>query len=204
MEEEQVASVVDSAVASTGMDYEAENSTLPTGLPSSSEAFLSEMEKGCQPVPSDVHDMEYLESEIPGLDSSACNSGLSEPFVASSSALMDVEDASQEQVTSSGQGTQLNVLPSLSADKSEELSPRAAVADVNSLVSSTATSVGLSSHLVLPKMSAPVVILADEEKDQLQKLAFSRIIEAYKQIAIAGGSQLRCSLLINLGVEVFS
>ncbi|XP_034219881.1 uncharacterized protein LOC117631058 isoform X3 [Prunus dulcis] len=201
VEEEQVASVVDSAVASTGMDYEAENSTLPTGLPSSSEAFSSEMGKGCQPVPSDVHDMEYLESEIPGLDSSACNSGLSEPFVASSSALMDVEDASQEQVTSSGQGTQLNVLPSLSADKSEELSPRAAVADVNSLVSSTATSVGLSSHLVLPKMSAPVVILADEEKDQLQKLAFTRIIEAYKQIAIAGGSQLRCSLLINLGVE---
>lgn len=203
MEEEQVASVVDSAVASTGMDYEAEHSTLPTGLPFSSEALSSELEKGCQPVPSDVHDMEYLESEIPGLDSSACNSGLSEPFVASSSALMDVEDASQEQVTSSDQRTQLNVLPSLSADKSEELSPRAAVADVNSLVSSTATSVGLSSHLVLPKMSAPVVILADEEKDQLQKLAFTRIIEAYKQIAIAGGSQLRCSLLINLGVEVF-
>ncbi|BFG36416.1 hypothetical protein CerSpe_226900 [Prunus speciosa] len=201
VEEEQVASVVDSAVASTGMDYEAENSTLPTGLPSSSEAFSSEMEKGCQPVPSDVHDMEYLESEIPGLDSSACNSGLSEPFVASSSALMDVEDASQEQVTSSCQRTQLNVLPSLSADKSEELSPRAAIADINSLVSSTATSVGLPSHLVLPKMLAPVVILADEEKDQLQKLAFTRIIEAYKQIAIAGGSQLRCSLLINLGVE---
>ncbi|TQD68733.1 hypothetical protein C1H46_045734 [Malus baccata] len=171
----------------------------------------SEMEHGCPSLPSD-HDMEYLESEIPGLDS-ACNSG-SEPIIASSSTLMDVEDASQEQVTSvkvenasqeqvtsMGQRTPLNLLPSLSTDKSEELSPRAAVADV-SVLSSTATSVGLSHHLVLPKMSAPVVILSDEEKDWLQQLAFTRIIEAYKQIAVAGGSQIRCSLLISLGVEV--
>ena len=114
-----------------------------------------------------------------------------------------VENASQEQVTSMGQRTPLNIFPSLSVstDKSEELSPLAAVADV-SLLSSTATSVGLSYHLVLPKMSAPVVILSDEEKDRLQQLAFTRIIEAYKQIAVAGGSQIRCSLLISLGVEV--
>ncbi|KAM1442108.1 hypothetical protein ACFX13_010023 [Malus domestica] len=206
-EEEQVPDVVDSGVASTGMDYVFgdETAILPMRLPASSE-----MEHGCPSLPSD-HDMEYLESEIPGLDS-ACNSG-SEPIIASSSTLMDVEDASQEQVTSvkvenasqeqvtsMGQRTPLNLLPSLSTDKSEELSPRAAVADV-SVLSSTATSVGLSHHLVLPKMSAPVVILSDEEKDWLQQLAFTRIIEAYKQIAVAGGSQLRCSLLISLGVE---
>ncbi|XP_028945484.2 uncharacterized protein [Malus domestica] len=206
-EEEQVPDVVDSGVASTGMDYVFgdETAILPMRLPASSE-----MEHGCPSLPSD-HDMEYLESEIPGLDS-ACNSG-SEPIIASSSTLMDVEDASQEQVTSvkvenacqeqvtsMGQRTPLNLLPSLSTDKSEELSPRAAVADV-SVLSSTATSVGLSHHLVLPKMSAPVVILSDEEKDWLQQLAFTRIIEAYKQIAVAGGSQIRCSLLISLGVE---
>ncbi|KAM2777519.1 hypothetical protein PS2_009856 [Malus domestica] len=193
-EEEQVPDVVDSGVASTGMDYVFgdETAILPMRLPASSE-----MEHGCPSLPSD-HDMEYLESEIPGLDS-ACNSG-SEPIIASSSTLMDVENASQEQVTSMGQRTPLNLLPSLSTDKSEELSPRAAVADV-SVLSSTATSVGLSHHLVLPKMSAPVVILSDEEKDWLQQLAFTRIIEAYKQIAVAGGSQLRCSLLISLGVE---
>ena len=67
-----------------------ETAILPMGLPASSE-----MEHGCPSLPSD-HDMEYLESEIPGLDSSACNSG-SEPIIASSSTLMDVEDASQEQ-----------------------------------------------------------------------------------------------------------
>lgn len=186
------------------MDYEAETAMLPTGLPASSNVFLSEMENDCPSLPSDVDDIEGLESEIPGLDSSACNSGLSEPMVASSSAFMDVEDASQEQVSSSGQRSILNILPSLSADRSEELSPRAAVADVNSLVSSTATSVGLSHHLVLPKMSAPVVILSDEENDRLQKLAFTRIIEAYKQIEVSGGSQIRCSLLIHLGVEVIN
>ncbi|KAM0991477.1 hypothetical protein ACFX2C_009854 [Malus domestica] len=193
-EEEQVPDVVDSGVASTGMDYVFgdETAILPMRLSASSE-----MEHGCPSLPSD-HDMEYLESEIPGLDS-ACNSG-SEPIIASSSTLMDVENASQEQVTSMGQRTPLNLLPSLSTDKSEELSPRAAVADV-SVLSSTATSVGLSHHLVLPKMSAPVVILSDEEKDWLQQLAFTRIIEAYKQIAVAGGSQIRCSLLISLGVE---
>lgn len=200
-EEEQVTAVADSAVACTDMDYEAETAMLPTGLPASSNVFSSEMENDCPSLPSDVDDIEGLESEIPGLDSSACNSGLSEPMVASSSAFMDVEDASQEQVSSSGQRSMLNILPSLSADRSEELSPRAAVADVNSLVSSTATSVGLSHHLVLPKMSAPVVILSDEENDRLQKLAFTRIIEAYKQIEVSGGSQIRCSLLIHLGVE---
>ncbi|XP_068317168.1 uncharacterized protein [Pyrus communis] len=94
-EKEHVAAVVDSGVASTGMDYVFGDDTaiLPMGLPASSE-----MEHSCPSIPSD-HDMEYLESEIPGLDSSACNSG-SEPIVTSSSALMDVEDASLEQCTS--------------------------------------------------------------------------------------------------------
>nr|XP_011466471.1 PREDICTED: uncharacterized protein LOC101312467 [Fragaria vesca subsp. vesca] len=190
--EEQVA-IGDNAVACTDMDYEADTAMLPN-------VFSPEMENGCPSLPSDVDDIDGLENEIPGLDSSVCNSGLSEPVVASSSTFMD-EDASVEQVSSLSQQPLLNVLPSLSADKSEELSPRGAVADVNSLISSTATSVGLSHHLVLPKMSAPVVILSDEENDRLQKLAFTRIIEAYKQINDSGGSRIRCSLLVHLGVE---
>ncbi|XP_050380986.1 uncharacterized protein LOC126798167 [Argentina anserina] len=198
-EEEQVA-VGDSIVACTDMDYEAETAMLPTTLPASPNVFSPEMENECPSLPSDLDDIDGLENEIPGLDSSACNSGLSEPVVASSSTFMDVEDASLEQVSSLSQQPLLNVPPSLSADKSEELSPRGAVADVNSLISSTATSVGLSHHLVLPKMSAPVVILSDEENDRLQKLAFTRIIEAYKQINDSGGSQIRCSLLVHLGV----
>lgn len=77
----------------------------------------------------------------------------------------------------------------------------AVVSDVNSLASSTATSARVSFQLVLPKMAAPVVDLVDEEKDELLKLAFVRIVEAYKQIAVAGGSQARFSLLAYLGVE---
>ncbi|KAE9447623.1 hypothetical protein C3L33_20463, partial [Rhododendron williamsianum] len=50
-------------------------------------------------------------------------------------------------------------------------------------------------------MSAPVLDLSEEEKDQLQKLAFTRIVEAYKQIATAGGSCVRFALLGCLGIE---
>jgi symplekin len=193
--------VADTVLACVGMDHESDNAISPTGLLASSDVVSSGMEKGCSPIPSDIHDVGNLESEIPGLDSSAHADGLSETLVASSLASTDLEEASQEQVTSLGQSS-LTLLPSMSTDRSEELSPKAAVTDVSSLVSSTATSVGLSSHFVLPKMAAPVVYLDDEQKDHLQKLAFMRIVEAYKQVAVAGGAQVRFSLLANLGVEV--
>lgn len=195
--------VADTVLACTGMDHESDNAISPTGLLASSDVVSSGMEKGCFPIPSDIHDVGNLESEIPGLDSSAHTDGLSETLVASSLASTDLEEASQEQeqVTSLGQSP-LNLLPSMSTERSEELSPKAAVTDVTSLISSTATSVGLSSHFVLPKMAAPVVYLDDEQKDRLQKLAFMRVVEAYKQVAVAGGAQVRFSLLANLGVEV--
>lgn len=168
----------------------------------SSNVAFAEMEKGRSSFPSSIHDMENLESGIPGLDSSARNDGFSDQLAASSLASTDIEDASQDQATSAGQSSSLNLLPSMSTERSEDLSPKATVADVNSLASSTATSLGFSSHVVLPKMSAPVVNLADEEKDKLQQVAFVRILEAYKQIAVAGGSQIQFSLLSYLGVQV--
>ncbi|KAG7965085.1 hypothetical protein I3843_09G205600 [Carya illinoinensis] len=198
--EEHAASVADSLVSHSGMDHDSDNAILPAGVPASSDVVSSEMEKGCFPITSDSHDMGNLESEIPGLDSAALTDGLSETQVASSLASTDLEDASQEQVTSLVQTT-LNLHSSMSTDRSEELSPKAAVTDVSSLVSSTETSVGLSFHVILPKMSAPVVYLDDEQKDHLQKLAFMRIVEAYKQVAVAGGAQVRFSLLAYLGFE---
>ncbi|XP_061955032.1 uncharacterized protein LOC133677183 isoform X2 [Populus nigra] len=126
---------------------------------------------------------------------------MDETMGASSLVSTDIEDASQEQGTSLGTRSNQEVLPSISNDRSEELSPKAAATDSNSLISSTATSVRLHQPLVLPKMSAPVVNLVDEQKDQLHNLAFIRIIEAYKQIAVAGSSQFRLSLLASLGVE---
>lgn len=115
---------------------------------------------------------------------------------------VQLEDADQEQVTSLDQRSSLNLVPSISTDRSEELSPKGVVTDANSIVSSTATSVVLPSRLVLPKMIAPVVDLADEQKDDLQMSCFMRIIDALKQIAEAGGSKVRFSILAYLGVEV--
>ncbi|PON51152.1 Coatomer beta subunit [Parasponia andersonii] len=200
-----IASLLDThtrqAVSNDMMKPEGEEEHLAdnTGLSASSDVS-SEMGKGCLAIPCDIHDLGNLESEIPGLDSSACNDGSSRHLTASSLISTDLEDASLEQITSSSQRSPLNLPPSVSTDRSDELSPKATFSDVNSLISSTATSVGLSHNFVLPKMSAPVVNLTDDEKDNLQKSAFIRVIEAYKQIAVAGGLQIRSSLLANLGV----
>ncbi|XVF55087.1 hypothetical protein PTKIN_Ptkin06aG0008400 [Pterospermum kingtungense] len=201
-EEVDVVAGPDNAVAYAGMVHDAENASLATDLPVSSNIILPGMEKIDLPTQPEIHDVGNLESEIPGLDSSVRNDGLSDTKAASSLVSTDLEDASQEQVTSFGGRSPLHVLPSISTDRSEELSPKAAVADSNSMISSTATSVASSHCFVLPKMSAPVVNLSDDQKDDLQKLAFIRIIEAYKQIAVAGGSQVRFSLLAYLGVEL--
>nr|GEX90654.1 symplekin isoform X1 [Tanacetum cinerariifolium] len=61
------------------------------------------------------------------------------------------------------------------------------------------TKMGMSSTDIVPSM--PTDSLTDEQKDHIQKLAFTHIVEAYKHIAVAGGSQLRFSLLSYLGVE---
>ncbi|KAB2046735.1 hypothetical protein ES319_D01G256300v1 [Gossypium barbadense] len=201
--EEEVDVVADpnSALAYAGMAHEDENALLATDLPVSPNIVLPGM-KIDLPTPSDIHDTGNLESGIPGLDSSFRNDGLSDTQAASSLVSTDIEDASQEQATSFGGKSPLHVLPSISIDRSEELSPKAAVTDSSSMVSSTATSVVSSCPFVLPKMSAPVVNLSEDQKDDVQKLAFVRIVEAYKQIAVAGGSQVRSSLLAYLGVEL--
>ncbi|KAJ0089238.1 hypothetical protein Patl1_31343 [Pistacia atlantica] len=197
-EEELLApAVADGAVLFDGFTPEAEVAALPTGVVASSDV-LPKKENSDLSISSDNHDVGSLESDIPGLNSSACNDGFSETFVTSSLATKDIEDVSQEQET--GERSLLD-LPSVSTDRSEETSPKTATMDPNSLIASTATSVTLSSPFALPKMSAPVVDLADEQKDQLQNSAFMRILKAYKQVAVAGGSQIRFSLLAYIGVE---
>lgn len=187
----------DGASVDDGISHVAGNAMLPPGSLANSDV-LPVTENADSAVSAGLHAIGNIESDIPGLSSSGRNDGFSETLVASSSATTDLEDASQEQVTS---GRSPLDLPSVSTDRSDELSSKAAITDTQSLISSTATSVSLPSHFVLPKMSAPVVELSDEQKDQLQKLSYIRIVEAYKQIAVAGGSQIRLSLLASLGVE---
>lgn len=161
------------------------------------------MENDVSAAQSDVAEIENTEDSIPGLDSVALKDEASEPAAVSAFGPTELEDGSQDQGSSLVRSA-LEVVPSNSTDRSEELSPKAVATDVTSMNLSTATSIGLSPQLLLPKISAPVINLSDEQKDDIQKSAFTRVIDAYKQIAIAGGSQVRFSLLAYLGVEVFA
>ncbi|KAL8526006.1 hypothetical protein ACS0TY_015284 [Phlomoides rotata] len=100
--------------------------------------------------------------------------------------------------------TPIESAQSLSTDRSEELSSKAAITDTNSMNSSTATSVVLVPQLVLPKISAPIIHLGDDQKDQLQQLALVRIIDAYKHVTVAGGSQVHFFILAHSGMEFLS
>ncbi|KAL6336560.1 hypothetical protein AAG906_025114 [Vitis piasezkii] len=185
-EEHHVATVADSDLACGDMDCGTEQEWILLNFSATSY---------------EIHDVGNLES-IPGLDSTAHDDRFVETLAASSLASADLEEGSQEQVTSLGRRSQLDLLPSMSTDRSEELSPKSALTDANSIISSTETSAGLSSQFVLPKLLAPVIDLTDEQKDLIQKLAYARIVDAYKQIAVAGGSHVRFSLLAYLGVQV--
>lgn len=204
-EEEFSATAANSGAVDSDMNLVSENIPSPTDFPSA-DASIPGVEDSGTTMPPDIQDVGNSESGIPGLDSfghtNAVSQTLAPSFLASPE--IHLEDGSQDQDTSLDQRSPLNLAPSISTDRSEELSPKAAVPEVNSLVLSTATSVVLPTRLVLPKMIAPVVELTDEQKDHLQKSCFMRIIDAYKQIAVAGGSKVRFSILAYLGVEVKS
>ncbi|XP_071715633.1 uncharacterized protein [Rutidosis leptorrhynchoides] len=159
-------------------------------------------------IPSEEEDtdMEELENGIPGLDSSSRNDDMPEIQVDSSMISVELEENSPQQITKLDTPSVKLLLPSMSTEdrsRSEELSPKSTTVEANNNInsSSTATSVHLTPKVVLPKMAAPVIGLTDEQKDHIQRSAFIRIIEAYKHISVAGGSQLQFSLLSYLGVE---
>lgn len=160
----------------------------------------SELTKDFSAVAPDFQVMGTVDAVIPGLDNVPVD-GVPEAITTSSLASMDLEDTGQDQLIGFGKIAKSESLPSMSTERSEELSSKTITADANSGITSTATSLGPVQQFALPKISAPVIALSDEEKDDLQKWLFMRIVEAYKQVAVAGGSQLRFSLLAYLGVE---
>ncbi|XP_028108995.1 auxin-responsive protein SAUR21-like [Camellia sinensis] len=89
------------------------------------------MEDGFSALPPKVPDVGNLGSEIPGLDSAVHSVGLAETPIVSSLAPTDLEDASQEQGTSLGSSV-MELVPSISTDRSEELSPKVTVTDTAS------------------------------------------------------------------------
>lgn len=153
--------------------------------------------------PSVSHNIDGSQSGIPGLGTVAQNE-ISE--------LADNSQSSTSEIVGSSQGTAIssesrmvfetNLSGSMPTYVLETPSSSATLTDSGFSASTNSTSVPVSSQYSLPKMVAPVINLTDEQKDHMQKIAYMRIIEAYKHIAVAGGIQLRFSLLACLGVEV--
>ncbi|RDX67389.1 Symplekin, partial [Mucuna pruriens] len=164
-EEELSETAANSGAGLSGMDLVSENIPSPTEFPSS-DASIPGVENECTTLLPDIHDVGNSESGIPGLDSFGRSDALSQTLAPSLLASTEVhlEDGSQEQDTSLDKRSFRNLAPSISMDRSEELSPKATVTDVNSLVSSTATSVVLPPRLVLPKMIAPFPLELDPWK----------------------------------------
>ncbi|XP_057808155.1 uncharacterized protein LOC131022653 isoform X2 [Salvia miltiorrhiza] len=209
LEEEPQVTLADSSVAHDDLSSANEQAAVSISESACSGDIPYPMETGYAVITSEVTDIEGRANEIPGLSSATEDDGLPENMDTMPKGLADSDDANQEKFSNLG-GTSIEsdripteLAQSLSTDRSEELSPKAeaATTDASSLNSSTATSVGLAPQLVLPKIGAPVIHLADEEKDQLQQLAFVRIVDAYKQVAVAGGSQVRFSVLAHAGLE---
>ncbi|GER55800.1 symplekin [Striga asiatica] len=205
-EEEPKLMSVDDNAAYDDMSYASLQATAPITDSVFPEDNPSEVQIGFTVTTSEVND-DGLENEIPGLASSSQDERMPEYAADSSKDLAELDDSNQEKFTNAvgslveSDRISVELANSISVDKSEELSPKEAVMDTNSMNSSTATSVGLISQLVLPKLSAPVIHLADEQKDKLQELAFVRIIDAYKQVPASGGSELRFSILAHSGSE---
>lgn len=198
-EEETQATVGDENVAHDGLDFSSQQASVSTGESASQEDIPSGIQTGYSALKSEVTDAKLLEEEIPGLSLSTQDGGIDENSAGLLSASTNLEDSNNDKVTNFC-SSPVELAQSLSTDRSEELSPKAAVTDATS-ISSTPTSLGMIPQLFFPKITAPVIGLVDEQKDQLQELAFFRIIDAYMQVTVAGGSQLRVSILAHSGIE---
>ncbi|KAL6534378.1 hypothetical protein OROHE_013303 [Orobanche hederae] len=206
-DEEPRLTLAENSLAYDDLSCTSVQATVPISESAFSEDNLSAMEIDFKVITAEVNDIEGVSSEIPGLALSTQDDGLPEDLAASSTGLTDLDDAYQEKFTTLASSlvesdrTPAESAQSVSTDKSEELSPKASTTDTSTMNSSIATSIGLVSQLVLPKLAAPIIYLADEQKDQLQELAFVRIVDAYKQVTVAGGSQIRFSILAHSGME---
>ncbi|KAK6943498.1 Symplekin/Pta1, N-terminal [Dillenia turbinata] len=139
----------DGDMVGSGTSFGTESSTVSSSLPVTSTVDSAEIELRSLLFNSELHDLGSAESQIPGLDFTAHNDELPENIVASSFASSDLEGSNQEQNASSdeksplelhislsastGEKSQLELRSSMSIERSEELSPKTAVNDSNSI-----------------------------------------------------------------------
>ncbi|XP_068636580.1 uncharacterized protein [Aristolochia californica] len=175
-----------------------ETVTVATEIPACSASLaLQGMEQGESDMASETNEVLTTNSEVPGLDPKACNMEIQDtvPGLDPKACNMEIQDTVEVSYSSTvdTQGTNQDQATSAGDYVSEASSQKLAGSESNSSITSC--------QVLLPKMVAPVVYITEEEKDNLQKLAFVRVVEAYKQIAFSGGSHIRFSLLAYLGAE---
>ncbi|WOL01913.1 hypothetical protein Cni_G10632 [Canna indica] len=178
----------------------ADNSaTSSASLPAVSP-FLQVTENGSMGVPLNVN-LVQDEGKIPGVDPTNSFDDLRESHDASHSSIPELNETSQDHATSLGDITPSNILStgSIATDATEAQST--GVANFDTCQATSTSSHVTSFPYVLPKMTVLDANLTDEEKDQLQKDAFIRILDAYKQVAISGGLDTHFSVLAHLGIE---
>ncbi|KAJ4793080.1 HEAT repeat-containing protein [Rhynchospora pubera] len=115
---------------------------------------------------------EIIESEIPGLDSTATQG-----------TVKIKEESPEPSFTSNADASSTGIAVS---HPPEEQSIAVAASSV---------------QCVLPKMIVTNIEISDEDKDHLQREAFVRIVESDEQLLVAGGTHARLSLLAHIGVE---
>ncbi|KAJ0979353.1 hypothetical protein J5N97_014827 [Dioscorea zingiberensis] len=198
VDEENVGMAVDSGFMSIIVSDSI--ATMPTSVPTTVNPNLPEIEKVSLAASLFEDNVPKPDSEIPGLDSTSSFDEVQESPEASHTSV-DLQVTSKEQASSLSGMMSIENSSSVCTTRysSENLGVRETTADAGEAPSATCHVI--SAQYFLSKMVIPDATLTDEEKDNLQKVAFIRIIEAYKQIEVSGSSSVRFSLLAHLGIE---
>ncbi|XP_020087002.1 uncharacterized protein LOC109709265 isoform X3 [Ananas comosus] len=191
-EEGRVTATAETTLVSSSVD--AGTPIVSAGFPAALSPVSPATENGHSTTPLTI---ETIESNIPGLNSA---SSFEESKDASHTSTADLQEMSQEHVGnfSDKLTSDISSTGNMVTYLSEAQSPRIAT---DASQPPTTAPIVLTSQLILPKMSVTNIDLSDEAKDNLQKLAFVRILEAYKQVAVSGGFYARLPLLAHLGAE---
>lgn len=152
---------------------------------------------------SSIVNSEMDERKIPGVDSTNSSDEIQESHDASHSSVPELIETSQDLISGLGNTPPTNVLSAESLVSDVTGTQSTGVINPDTCQATSTSSIATPFQYVLPKMIIMDANLTDESKDQLQKEAFIRVLDAYKQAAASGDSITRLSLLAHLGMEVY-
>ncbi|KAG6523623.1 hypothetical protein ZIOFF_013488 [Zingiber officinale] len=176
------------------------SATIAPSFPASVLPLPHVAEHGHSAVSSIVNS-EMDERKIPGVDSTNSSDEIQESHDASHSSIPELIETSQDLITGLGNTLPSNILSAESLVSDVTGAQSTGVINPDTCQATSTSSIATSFQYVLPKMIIMDANLTDESKDQLQKEAFIRVLDAYKQAAGSGDSITRRSLLAHLGME---